>query len=145
MATRSRIGIELPNGVVHSIYSHWDGYPEHNGTLLSEHYNTRERVSELIALGDISSLKPRVKPNDNEEHSFNKVVEDVTVAYHRDRGEEYSLPRVDLNKDEFKESDVEEWGYLFTKENEWVVVESYAEKGRYFDKLENVLKKLEVE
>ena len=145
MATRSRIGIELPNGVVHSIYSHWDGYPEHNGALLSEHYNTRERVSELIALGDISSLKPRVKPNDNEEHSFNKVVEDVTVAYHRDRGEEYSLPRADQNKDEFKESDVEEWGYLFTKENEWVVVEGYTEKGRYFDKLENVLIKLEVE
>lgn len=145
MATRSRIGIELPNGVVLSIYSHWDGYPEHNGTLLSEHYNTREKVTELISLGDISSLRARVKPNDNEEHSFENSVEDVTVVYHRDRGEEYSLPRVDLNKDEFKESDVEEWGYLFTKENEWIVVEGYAEKGRYFDKLENVLKKLEVE
>ena len=59
MGTRSRIGIELPDGQVRSVYCHWDGYPEHNGRILIQHYTQREDVEKLIAGGSISSLRTR--------------------------------------------------------------------------------------
>ena len=55
MATRSRIGIELKNGSVLSVYHHWDGYPEWLGRILTTHYNTKDKVTELIDGGDMSS------------------------------------------------------------------------------------------
>ena len=55
MATRSRIGIELKDGSILSAYHHWDGYPTWLGGILETHYNTKEKVSELIDGGDMSS------------------------------------------------------------------------------------------
>ena len=59
MGTRSRIGIEMPDHSVVSVYCHWDGYPEGNGKTLVEHYQNREDVQELIDGGGISSLRTR--------------------------------------------------------------------------------------
>jgi hypothetical protein len=122
MATRSRIGIENENGVVESIYCHWDGYPSHNGKILNQHYNDAEKVRALIALGDISSLEENVTPDDGVSHSFEKPSGNVTVAYHRDRGEEFRKPRENNSVEAFSKSDVEEYGYLFTKDGEWKVI-----------------------
>ena len=55
MATRSRIGIELKDGSILSAYHHWDGYPEWLGRILNTHYNTRDKVADLIDGGDMSS------------------------------------------------------------------------------------------
>ena len=55
MATRSRIGIQLKDESVLSVYHHWDGYPEWLGRILTTHYNTKEKVAELIDGGDMSS------------------------------------------------------------------------------------------
>lgn len=87
MSTRSAIGIKNEKGQIKAVYCHNDGYPEHNGRILVSHYNTIEKVKELLALGDLSSLGERVNPNKYEEHSFDNRVRDITVAYHRDRGE----------------------------------------------------------
>ena len=38
MGTRSRIGV-MHGDVVKSVYCHWDGYLEHNGVILQEHYD----------------------------------------------------------------------------------------------------------
>ena len=59
MGTRSRIGIELPDHTVVSVYCHWDGYVEHNGRILVEHYLNREDVQELIDGGSMSTLRTR--------------------------------------------------------------------------------------
>ena len=104
MSTRSRIAIENQDETVTSIYCHFDGYISGNGETLQTNYSNREKVEQLIALGDISSLKSDI---------------DETIAYHRDRGE-------DLNQHQHK--DVEEffvdnmhrYGYLFTKDNKWL-------------------------
>ena len=88
MATRSRIRMQLPSGKTRSVYCHSDGYPSHNGRILKEFYNTTEKVEELLALGDLSYLSERVKPNPGESHSFANPNYDITCAYHRDRGEE---------------------------------------------------------
>lgn len=126
MATRSRIAIEREDGSVWSIYCHWDGYPEHNGRVLQEHYQDRAKVERLIALGSLSSLRPNVEPKG--EHSFEKPEDDATVAYHRDRGESLSKAEYHSDKSAYFKSDVEEYGYLFTKEGEWKYVEGYGSR-----------------
>ena len=55
MSTRSRIGILLPDDSILSVYHHWDGYPEWLGRILKQHYNTKEKVAELIDGGNMSS------------------------------------------------------------------------------------------
>lgn len=123
MATRSRIAIERADGRVESIYCHWDGHPDTNGATLLENYRDRAKVEKLIALGDISSLGEEVEPKG--EHSFENPEEGVTVAYHRDRGDALRKPRVDQSRERFVRSDVEEYGYLFTLEGEWLFVNGH--------------------
>lgn len=69
MGTRSGIGIENPNtGAIKAIYCHWDGYLEHNGSILNKHYDSSPKVNNLIALGDLSSLRPEI----GEKHAFSQ-------------------------------------------------------------------------
>ena len=125
MATRSRIAIELPDGKVKSVYCHSDGSPNTNGKCLHEHYQDRSKVEKLIKLGDLSSLHESVEPTG--QHTFNNPQGGVTVAYHRDRGESRTGPRTNQTKLDYFGSDVEEYGYLFTNDNEWVYV-SYSDR-----------------
>jgi len=118
MATRSRIGIEHPSGVIESIYCHWDGYLDHNGQTLNDHYQDRDKVEKLIALGDISSLQKNVVPEG--EHSWQYPDGETTVAYHRDRGEEFCPGRIDPSLEAFFLSDFETQGYIFTQKGEWL-------------------------
>lgn len=56
MSTRSRIGIQLNDGTVKSIYCHHDGYKAYVGEILKEYYTNPDDIEKLVALGDISSL-----------------------------------------------------------------------------------------
>jgi len=61
MATRSFIARYNPDTEDYtSIYCHWDGYPTGVGLTLRDHYNIDEKVSFLMAQGDISSLRESV-------------------------------------------------------------------------------------
>ena len=97
MGTRSMIAIQNPyNKTVRAVYCHWDGYLEHNGSLLQKHYSASPKVNNLIALGDISSLKAEI----GEKHDFSrldstlpeaeyeKLYGNMTTFYTRDRGED---------------------------------------------------------
>lgn len=86
MGTKSNIAIERTNGAVDVIQCQYDGYPGYNGAMLLKHYNTPERVRELIKLGDISYLAENPAPTGP--HSYDKPQNGVTVAYGRDRGED---------------------------------------------------------
>jgi hypothetical protein len=119
MATRSRIGIQDENGTIRSIYCHWDGYPEGVGATLNEHYLNRQKLNALINLGDISELGENVATID--EHSFNNPKEGITVAYHRDRGEELRPAKIDNSLDMFKHKLNESYGYVYTLEGKWVI------------------------
>lgn len=66
MGTRSRIGV-MHGDVLKSVYCHWDGYLDHNGRILLEHYDSA-RANHLVALGDISSLGPVL----GQAHPFSK-------------------------------------------------------------------------
>ena len=82
MGTRSRIGV-MHGDIVKSVYCHWDGYLEHNGAILQEHYNS-VKANELVSLGDLSSLRPEI----GEEHAFSHFDTDMTQdEYYEKYGE----------------------------------------------------------
>ena len=83
MATRSYIGVRNTDSSVDYIYCHFDGYPEHNGQILTEHYTNINRVNELLQLGDLSVLGQFI----GEKMDFDKRIQDTCLAYGRDRGE----------------------------------------------------------
>lgn len=88
MSTRCVICKEAPVNLYYGVYCHFDGYPEGVGSVLLKHYKTKNKVDELLKLGDLSSLGENIAPNTSEAHTFDKPVTGVCVAYHRDRGEE---------------------------------------------------------
>jgi hypothetical protein len=84
MATRSHIGKQLENGQIKYIYCHWDGYLEHNGAILKEHYTTEAKVDELLVLGGLSVLGKEIgeKQDFDNRDTHNP---DWCLAYGRDR------------------------------------------------------------
>jgi hypothetical protein len=91
MATRAVIGkLERDGSGIKAIYLHSDGYLEHAGIILDEHYRDENKVDELIAHGDVSSLNENigVKLDFNDLKSFyeNKQCR----FYGRDRGEQHT-------------------------------------------------------
>ena len=120
MATRSRIGMVNELKEILSVYCHWDGYPDYNGAILSEHYRDPEKIKKLIGNGDISSLRPEI--DFEGEHSFDSPQENVTVFYHRDRGEgtEPVIQKNYTREGITKCNAGEEYIYLF-EDNEWYV------------------------
>ena len=113
MSTRSRIGLELSDGSVLSIYCHFDGYPEFNGVKLVENFNTREKVKELIDLGDISCLWTNAGWN-------NETLPETGPLPYSSRGEDCP-PRLDADLCEYLLPDgCEEYHYIFTRNNQWV-------------------------
>lgn len=83
MGTRSTIALEFADGTVQQVYCHWDGYLDHNGKILQEHYSDPFKLRELIDLGDLSSLAPNI----GSQHAFEKAPEGECTFYKRDRNE----------------------------------------------------------
>ena len=117
MATRSRIGIELKDGSILSAYHHWDGYPEWLGRILNTHYNTKEKVSELIDGGDMSCCWTDEKFRNADGIVENKA--EYGPQYYSERGENCP-PRLDADLVEYLLPDnSEEFAYVF-RNGEWV-------------------------
>jgi hypothetical protein len=87
MSTNAMIGMKIPDGSVHATYLHNDGYVLHAGYTLATFYATAEKVRALLSLGDLSAIAERLAPAPNEPHTFAAPAPNVTVTYHRDRGE----------------------------------------------------------
>ena len=99
MGTRSMIAIQVMDSKrIKSIYCHWDGYLQHNGSILNKHYQDSPKVNQLIANGDLSSLRPEIGvkhlfssleiKDKDERAAYEKSVEDMCTFYTRDRGED---------------------------------------------------------
>lgn len=124
MSTRSNIGILEKDGKVTYIYCHWDGYVEYVGAVLNEFYNTDEKIRELIALGAISSLGKYINPPEGKIHTFDNPLDDVTVAYCRDRKETRNIDaEIAVNEKEYLLKNPRWNGAEFTylwKDGKWV-------------------------
>jgi len=132
MGTRSRIGIELKDHSVVSVYCHWDGYPEGNGRTLNKYYTDRDDVKELIDGGSMSSLRTRSTWNSgkilkDEDGEYLRDAEgylrcendrDPQPQYHSERGENVEVMHSTF--DEFCRDNMdEEFCYLFSLSGEW--------------------------
>ena len=113
MATRSRIGLQLADDSILSVYHHWDCYPQWLGVTLNEKFNTFEKVADLIDGGDMSSC-------DSNDDWDRKELGETAPLYYNDRGEK-TEPRLDLNFDDYvnNANACEEYVYVFTSNNKW--------------------------
>ena len=110
MATRGRIGIQLSDDSILSIYCHYDNYPEFQGRVLRDHYDTPEKVKALIDGGDVSCTWTNAGWN-------NETLPEVGPLYYSARGEDCP-PRYDNSMNDFL-SNGEEYSYVFTSAG-WV-------------------------
>jgi hypothetical protein len=106
MGTRSNIAYKKSDGKIVSMYCHYDGYPEHNGVILNEHYNTKEKARALVNNGYQSGLEETV-----EKSNLRRVHEDPPTTYHS-----FHAFIMDINFDI-------EWVYLF-KDDAWYYAET---------------------
>ena len=111
ISTRSRIGLQLSDGSILSVYHHWGSYPESLGRKLKTHYNAKSLAEELIDGGDMSSCWTDKRWDDS-------GVEGVYgPQYYSQRGDDCP-PRLDANKYDYL-ADGEEYAYLFVDGN-WI-------------------------
>ena len=84
MSTRSYIIQKKGSGYA-GIYCHWDGYPEHNGQILLQHYSDPVELNRLIEGGDLSVLDEVIG----------------NCEFYRDRGDDWECvkPTVEQNVD----------------------------------------------
>lgn len=72
MATRANIMITSDWKNFAAAYCHWDGGLWYVGEVLNEHYNDTDTVLDLVALGDMSSLKETVEETATDEGNVYK-------------------------------------------------------------------------
>jgi len=137
MGTRSRIGV-MHGDKLKSVYCHWDGYLQHNGQLLQDHYDSA-KANHLVALGDISSLKEQigvehpfsqfdVTPNLSQDEYYEKYGK-MTTFYGRDRKETDTDFTVDQSYDEFLSKDYDYEYYYIMRDGVWYVGVAYDVDG----------------
>jgi hypothetical protein len=141
---------------IRAVYCHWDGYLEHNGSILQKHYASSSKVNNLIALGDISSLKQEI----GEKHAFSKLevpmdgdaydklYGNMTTFYTRDRGEDAPFKVFKDLKDAEEHYTWSDYFYCFKykksddyQSGEW----HYKKNGERWKKLAPAIKKLKAE
>jgi len=121
MGTRSTIALEFADGTVEQVYCHWDGYLEHNGKILQEHYSDPFKLRELINLGGLSSLRPNIGVKhafsalglpEAEREAFEAKHADSCTFYGRDRGEDVAKEKFADFADYVENHQYEEYEYI---------------------------------
>ena len=122
MGTRSRIGIQLQDNSVLSVYCHYDGYPEFNGRVLRDNYDTIDKVRNLIDGGDMSCTWTNAGWN-------NETLPESGPLHYTARGEslESNAPRYDESIFDFLDKkNNEEYAYIWTVNNEWKCLDMHS-------------------
>ena len=122
MGTRSRIGIQLQDNSILSVYCHYDGYPAFNGRVLRDNYDTIEKVRQLIDGGDMSCTWTNAGWN-------NETLPESGPLHYTARGEslESNAPRYDESIFDFLDKkNNEEYAYIWTVNNEWKCLDMHS-------------------
>ena len=126
MATRSTIALEYADGTDHQVYCHWDGYLEHNGKILRDHYSNPFILRDLIDLGAVSSLRPMIGTKHAFSHfelraeevaGYKLLTENMTTFYARDRGEKLIVHKFNDYEDYLAHHQYEEYEYILRQVN----------------------------
>jgi hypothetical protein len=133
MGTRSTIALEFADGTVEQVYCHWDGYLEHNGKILQNHYMDPFEVKALVGLGGFSSLS--------------ETVEATAETAYTQRGEEISINKYATVAEYFAECQQEEYDYILRPVNGVAVwfVRCYGTNGKWITLAEAFTMKEECE
>lgn len=129
MATRSTIALEYADGTVEQVYCHWDGYLEHNGKILFEHYSNPFVLRDLIDLGSVSSLGVKIgrkhafSPFEGDKADYDQAMEEgCTTFYGRDRGETGTEANRFKDFEDYKANhQTEEFEYILRTDGNWYV------------------------
>jgi hypothetical protein len=127
-----------------SIYCHWDGYLEYNGSLLQKHYDSA-KANNLVALGDLSSLKPEIgiqhafgyHGTEISAEDYEKQFGNMCTFYGRDRGESNVEFQTDTDFEAFIErvqGCCAEWYYIM-RDGVWYVGNVYSSDEQFYKKL----------
>lgn len=138
MGTSSYIALEFADGTVGEVYCHWDGYLEHNGKILLQHYIDPFKLRDLIDLGDMSSLGPNI----GTKHDFDTRVEGECTFYGRDRGEDDTEAVYFASYQDYLANYhlAEEYNYILRRDGKWYV----SQDNTPFRGLDSALAKLAV-
>ena len=137
MGTRSTIALEFADGTVEQVYCHWDGYLEHNGKILAEHYSDPFKLRDLIDLGGLSSLRPTIGTKHKfssfdlttkiEQRIHEETTKDMCTFYTRDRGEDLRVNKFVDFQDYLAHHQYEEYEYILRKDGNWYVKQHDSE------------------
>lgn len=107
MATRARIGIQLPDGRIKAAYNHWDGYPGGLGYKLCDHWTNPKKVLKAIELGNASTWGVIIGDKTDFDDRSNEMHDVQNIYYGRDRGERDQKARTYATEQEYL---AEGWG-----------------------------------
>jgi hypothetical protein len=127
-----------------SVYCHWDGYLEYNGSILQKHYDS-VKANNLVALGDLSSLKPEIgiqhafgyHGTEISAEDYEKQFGNMCTFYGRDRGESNVEFQTDTDFEAFIErvqGCCAEWYYIM-RDGVWYVGNVYSSDEQFYKKL----------
>jgi len=143
MGTRSRIAV-MHGDNCKSVYCHWDGYLEYNGSILQKHYDSA-KANNLVALGDLSSLKPEIgiqhafgyHGTEISAEDYEKQFGNMCTFYGRDRGESNVEFQTDTDFESFidrVQGNCCEWYYIM-RDGVWYVGNVYSSDEQFYKKL----------
>ena len=97
------------------------------GRILKTHYNTRQKVSDLIDGGDMSSCWTKSRWDSETK------AQEYGPQYYSQRGDDCP-PRLDENLSEYlRISTSEEYHYLFTQSAEWVCYDMHGDQPKIIE------------
>jgi hypothetical protein len=112
MGTRATIGL-VKGDQVEYIGLCKNGYPEHTGAILKEHYNTPDKIQQLLNMGELSVFGI----DNGEKHNFYEFLGDSQCTFFiRDRNE---------TSDEFKSRTISlsDWAKECTHDYNYIFID----------------------
>lgn len=107
MATRGRIGLQLPDGRITASYNHWDSYCGGLGYNLCDNWTNIDKVLKAIKLGNASTWGTIIGDKIDFDDRSNEMHDVQNIYYDRDRGEKHQKARTYATEQEYL---AEGWG-----------------------------------
>lgn len=112
----STITAKCSDGMLRTVYCHFDGYKSEVGRMLKEHYTDLKKIEELLSLGAVKFLDKEITCPKG--HTWDTPVEGHTVFFTRDRGDDFWAGEGKNAKAAIKSIGGEQFNYVY-KDGVW--------------------------
>jgi hypothetical protein len=115
MGTPALIGMQNPDGTIIFTSVNYDGHVRTVGRILHQHYQSIDKVEQLIGMGDVSVLGHEigVKHNFNDRARASNGDSLYTTFYGRDRGDKQMIYHIAHNYADYVDGPGCDYVYLF--------------------------------